>query len=182
MGLMSRLSFSGKSFLNTAEYLDPVTDEWTTFIPVDAIDFPEKPDADGDADVKVDADQEVEVSAATSNDVLSSASPSKSVTPVDVDDEVPDLEEVNQTEASGSSQADVIGVETNGVVETDADGVIETNGVVETDASDVDTNVNADAAPSNEWHSRKVDIPSEADLYHDDKKSNDSDATFCICT
>ena len=75
MGLMSRLSFSGKSFLNTAEYLDPVTDEWTTFIPVDAIDFPEKPDADGYADVKVDADQEVEVSAATSNDVLSSASP-----------------------------------------------------------------------------------------------------------
>ena len=150
MGLMSRLSFSGKSFLNTAEYLDPVTDEWTTFIPVDAIDFPEKPDADGDADVKVDADQEVEVSAATSNDVLSSASPSKSVTPVDVDDEVPDLEEVNQTEASGSSQADVNGVETNGVVETDADGVIETNGVAETDASGVDTNVDADATPSNE--------------------------------
>ena len=133
--------FSGKSFLHTVEYLDPVSDEWTTFIPVDAIDFPEKPDADVDGDVRADVDQEIEVSAATSNDVMSSSSSSKSVTPVDVDDEVPDLEEVNQTETSVSDQSVVNGVETNCVVESDPT-------VVETDASAIVADV--DAAPSNE--------------------------------
>ena len=34
------LFFLGKTFLNTLEYLDPLSDEWTTFIPMDTLDFP----------------------------------------------------------------------------------------------------------------------------------------------
>ena len=126
---------SGKSFLNTVEYLDPFTDEWTTFIPVDKIDFPEEEDDDDAANVVDndcdDVDQEIEISNA--DDVETS----KSVTPTDdfdddaklaslgenvTNDDIPDLEEVNQAQPSCIDDA-VEGVQDEAVVAIDVEGV-----------------------------------------------------------
>jgi len=41
--------------LNTVEYLDPLNEEWTTFIPMDTMDFPED---GGTADVPLNGDHQ----------------------------------------------------------------------------------------------------------------------------
>jgi hypothetical protein len=61
----------GKTFLNTIEYLDPLNEEWTTFIPMDTMDFPEE---GGNAEPPLNGDpQSVQVEAV--NDVTITETP-----------------------------------------------------------------------------------------------------------
>ena len=48
--------FSGKTFLNTVEFLDPVTEEWTTYLAVEPKDSQDVSEATSDA--KSDAKEE----------------------------------------------------------------------------------------------------------------------------
>jgi hypothetical protein len=80
--------------LNTVEYLDPVNDEWTTFIPVDTLDFPEDL-----VETELEADSDALPEDVTAGDKSDDVAVDKADANAVGNDDVPDLEEVSQAGA-----------------------------------------------------------------------------------
>ena len=80
--------------MNTVEYLDPLNEEWTTFIPMDTMDFPEE---GGNADAPLNGDHQ-HVHGEADNDVTATTTPDDIKVGEDVVRENGGVDELHTTE------------------------------------------------------------------------------------